>query len=91
MGRIDKLDGEKIDSGIVALLRFSSLPSAAGFGDARYGRVMDCGDILAVIHLRVRLRLTESISGSLKENRAEFDIAKTIRVRVLNRVFDPCC
>src|SRR5208282_882640 len=47
------------------------------------------GDILAVIHLWARLRLTESILASLQENRAEFDIAKMIQVMVLNRVSDP--
>lgn len=88
-GRIDKLDRKKIDSAIDALLKFSSFPSAARFGDARYGRVMDCGDILAVIHLWGRLRLTESILASVQENRAEFDIAKMIQVMVLNRVCDP--
>ena len=88
-GRVDSLDKKKIDSAINALLQFSSSPSLNRLTDVDHGRIRDYGDMLTLVHLWSRLRLTESITSHLKENKAEFDVAKMIQVMVLNRISDP--
>jgi hypothetical protein len=88
-GRIDQLDRKKVDSAINALLKFSSDPSPTRLSDVEHGSVKDYGDILALVHLWAWLRLTESITEHLKENKVEFDVAKMVQVMVLNRISDP--
>ena len=88
-GRLDKLDRKKIDSTINALLEFSSNPSPTRLSDVEHGAVRDYGDMLVLVHLWARLRLTESITKHLRETKVEFDVAKMVQVMVLNRISDP--
>jgi transposase len=88
-GRIDQLNRKKIDSAINALLGYASNPSITRLSDLEHGRVRDYGDILTLVHLWSRLRLSESIARHLKESKVGFDVAQMVKVMVLNRVSDP--
>jgi transposase len=89
-GRADKLDAKKIDQTISALLKYASSPALFRQpAETRYGRVRELGNILALEHLWDRLKLDQTITANLKENRAEFSVADMVKVMVLNRACDP--
>ena len=88
-GRIDHLDRAKVDSVINGLLKYSSFPEGPRVSELDHGRVMDYGDILTVVHLWARLKISEAIAAHLKDVKAEFDVAGMIQVMVLNRISDP--
>jgi transposase len=88
-GSLDKLDRKKIDTAINGLLQYASDPQISRLSDVEHGRVRDYGDMLALVHLWGRLRLTESIARHLKESKVEFDVARMVKVMVFNRISDP--
>ena len=88
-GRIDQLDRKKVDTAINALLQYASNPSLPRLSDVDHGPVRDYGDMLSLVHLWGRLRLTESINRCLKESKVAFDVGQMIQVMVLNRLSDP--
>ncbi len=88
-GRLEKLDRKKIDTAINGLIQYGSDPHLNRLSDVEHGRVRDYGDMLTLVHLWARLRLTESITGHLSETKVGFDVAQMVKVMVLNRVSDP--
>lgn len=88
-GSLEKLDRKKIDTAINGLIQYGSDPHLSRLSDVEHGRVRDYGDMLTLVHLWARLRLTESITGHLSETKVGFDVAQMVKVMVLNRISDP--
>ena len=88
-GSLEKLDRKKIDTAINGLIQYASDPHLSRLSDVEHGRVRDYGDILTLVHLWARLRLSESIARHLRETKVGFDVAQMVKVMVLNRVSDP--
>jgi transposase len=88
-GRLDHLDRSKIDAAVEALLAYSTNPKITRASDLEHTSARDYGDMLALVHLWARLRLTDSISGHLRDKKVCFDVAELIKVMVLNRLSDP--
>jgi transposase len=89
LGSLEKLDRKKIDTAINGLIQYGSDPHLSRLSDVEHGRVRDYGDMLTLVHLWARLRLTESITGHLSETKVGFDVAQMVKVMVLNRISDP--
>ena len=88
-GRLDQLDRKRIDSAVESLLAFSSNPNPTRMESLEHGRVRDYGDMLALVHIWGRLRLSDIISRHTRDQRTGFDVADMVKTMVLNRASDP--